>query len=87
MLLFGLWPYWPLGRLAFLAKEHLQRCCLFGLWPYWPLGSLALLAKEHLPDMLFIWPLALLVFRPFGLFGQGTSARDVGYLASGPIGL
>jgi len=27
------------------------------------------LAKEHLQEMLFIGPLALLAFWPFGLFG------------------
>ena len=70
-----------------MAKEHLQRCCLFGLWPYWPLGRLAFLAKEHLQEMLFIWPLALLAYRPFGLCGQRTSVRDVVYLAFGLIGL
>jgi len=105
---FGLWPYFLLGRLAFLAKERLHRCCLFSLWPslvllaFRPFGFLA---KEHLRGMLFIWPLDLLAFRPFGLlanlfgllallafrsfglFGQRTSARDVVYLAFGPIGL
>jgi len=37
--------------------------------------------------MLVIWHLALLAFRPFGLFGQRTSARDVVYLAFGLVGL
>ena len=77
----------PSAPLAFLAKEHLQEMLFIGplaLLAYRPFG---LLAKEHLSEMLFIWPLALLVSRPFGLFGQGTSARDVGYLGSGPIGL
>jgi len=87
---FGLWPYFLLGRLAFLAKERLHICCLFSLWPSLVLLAFRLfgfLAKEHLRGMLFIWPLALLAFRPFGLFGQRTSARDVVYLAFGPIGL
>ena len=84
MSLFGHWPYW---FLASWSKNICMGCCLFGLWPNQPSGRLAFLVKEHLQGMLFIWPLALLAFRPFGLFGQRTSARDVVYLAFGPIGL
>jgi len=62
MLLFGLWPYWPLGRLAFLAKEHLQRCCLFGLWPYcgfWPFGLFG--------QRTSAWDVVYLAFGPISL--------------------